>query len=624
MPLPPFPSRLISRWCLLVLALLLPHRSPAQSGGKREVGLPEPGRFYSKAPAGTPIGLTFFRSLAEQARVLVDAYRTTYQPGSDGPAGPLYAAHFDALRHLELKAGTPDTATYALNYNTIYRLSRGPDRQILPKEVARLPFNSTAMCKGPNGDLYLANVDPGDARFLYRFDPRRKKLYRSNLQLPPLNDPTDWWLCGAAWNDCLYFLNKNGTNLVELAPGRVPRNLFADALRTDVPPGFVSAASNFTIGPDRTFYLKENFIPRLWTFTEKNGRLTVAPPIDIKWAGVTGSIALLPGGGVSPRLLLGERNDLNPQLVIYDLARDDARLVARLSCTDLVSNPVPKAEAAWGGPTVVKGWFRGALYTDYDDRGELALHFAAGGRIDSVALAGKLIGVQWHTRTRADRLEISADATFQDYAEWHGGGRVEGAGKDAVLTLALQSSVFDAIAEATESRLPFGYHAATEGFARLKFGPPPPKTNTLPQPTPAVQPEPVAVAPDTTQKDVVQVPPAPTPAKPKLTPAVVRDSLACGGADEITVEVSDWNVVDGDQVRFYLGEEPITAPIKLRKRPSRFHFPCPPPGTLLVMRTLKTGKGPCTARVVIRQGEQEKVYKLESTGKQASALRFGG
>lgn len=619
MDLSAFPFR---PWCLLVLlALLLPHRSPAQSGGKREVGLPEPGRFYSKAPAGTPIGLSFFRPLAEQAHATAEAYRTTYQPGRDSPAGRLYAAYFDPLRHLELKAGTPDTATYALNYNTIYRLSRSPDRQILPKEVARLPFNSTAMCKGPNGDLYLANVDPSDSRFLYRFDPRRKRLYRSNLQLPPLNDPTDWWLCGAAWGDCLYFLNKNGTNLVELAPGRVPRNLFAEALRADVPPGFVSAASNFTIGPDRTFYLKENFVPRLWSFTEKNGRLTVAPPVDIKWAGVTGSIALLPGSSAAPRFLLGERNDLNPQLVIYDLATAQARLVAQLSCTDLTSNAVTRAEAAWGGPPALKGWYRGTFYTDYEDRGELALHFAAGGGIDSMLLAGKLVAVPWHTRARADRLEISADATFQDYAAWHGGGRVEGAGKDAVLTVALQSSVLDAIAEATESRLPFAYHAATEGFARLKFGPPPAKAGTPPAP------EPPGPTTDTTRLAAIPPPPpSPTPkvAAPNLTPAIVRDSLACGGADEIRVEVSDWNVVDGDQVRFYLGEEPLTAPIKLRKRPSHFRFPCPPPGTLLVMRTLKTGKGPCTARVVIRQGELRKVYRLESTGKQASALRFGG
>lgn len=548
-----------------------------------------------------------------------DAHYRHYQPRRGDPSAAavnaLYAAQFDELRQLELQAGAADTLGYAVNFQTLYQLRRGPDRQLIATRLAQLPFASKALCKGPNGDLYLASAAAPDARTLYRFDPRTRRLFRSNLALPRLLDATDEWLSAAAVGDRLYLLNAAGNNLVELAPGRVPRNVLASALRASQPPGFVGKVLNMTVGPDRTFYLKENFSPTLWMFTERDGVLKVAPPVTLTWDAVTGAIAVLPGPpGAAARLLLGEFNGANSQLIAYDLATHRARPLANLQCTDLALTPVRQAAAPWPSATDLTGWFRGLLYVDYVEQPALGLHFQPGGQLDSVTFGKRALAVDWHYRQRDATLEISADPAFADYVAWYGGGRRTQPDKTTTLTLALQSSLFDALNQllGAANPVPFAYSAGTEGFAQLTAtGPPSP----APPPPLAVEPPPPPIAPPP-----VVAPPEKPPVASRPQPRV-SDSLFCTGA-EILVEAADYNIVDGDQVQFFMDDKPLTGVITLRRKPQKFHFPCPSANGLLIMKTISAGQGPCTARLTIRQGDAIRQLRLESSVEQASALKF--
>ncbi|MBK7970519.1 MAG: hypothetical protein IPK08_17155 [Bacteroidetes bacterium] len=91
-----------------------------------------------------------------------------------------------------------------------------------PKDsvIARLPFISYAMCRHANGDLYIANQECRTGCALYRFDIRKNKLYKSNISLPDLVDNGDYWISGTSINNTMYFLNKFGTALIEISPGK--------------------------------------------------------------------------------------------------------------------------------------------------------------------------------------------------------------------------------------------------------------------------------------------------------------------------------------------------------------------------------------------------------------------
>ncbi len=636
--------RFLLRWACRALAVgavaggLVGATTPALAQqGKREVALPQPGRLGG---IGVPVGAapTLFGAdpsarAWEQLITTFDAEYRAFRPRPETPPDvtALYANEFDGLRHLELKGGVADTVSYAVNLDMVYTLRRGTSGQFEVREIARLPIPCNALCKGPNGDLYLTSTDPRDSRTLYRFDPRARRLFRSNLALPLLHDAQDQWLSAAAWGDCLYLLNDVGTNLVELAPGRAPRNLLAGALRAPQVPGFVGKVMNMTVGPDRTFYLKENFTPTLWTFTEKAGRLTVAAPLNLAFAGVTGGIEVVPArrgapANARPTLLFAEVNRLDSRLVTYDLATDRAEVVAPVKCTDLSLTPAHPAEAPWPRATTWRGWFSGALYVDFAEQPAIALHFAPAGRLDSVAFGGRRWAIGWHFRQRGEALEFSADPAFADYVRWFGGGRHTGTGATEKYTMALQSSFFDALNEllGADGPVPFAFSAGTEGFALLKPGPlPKPVVAQVPVVPPAVEapaePPVTVVEPSPVQPDIrPETRPVPPPKPP--TPRV-SDSLFCTGA-EIVVEATDYNIVDGDQVQFFLDDRPLTGVITLRKKPRRFTLPCPENGGLLIMRTINAGQGPCTARLVIRQDGFKKTLKLESTVKRPSALKF--
>ena len=619
---------------LLTLLLLATLPAAAQQG-KREVALPQPGRLRGQAML-LGSGATLFG--ADPAARSWDNIITTFdgeyrqfrpRPETPPEVARLYATEFDGLRHRELRPGSPDTTRYGINLDIIHPLTRAATGEWRFADGVRLPVGANCLGKGPNGDLYFSAIDPRDARSLYRFDPRARRLFRSNLPLPLLHDYQDQWLSAAGWGQSLFLLNDVGNNLVELAPGRPPRNVLAAALKAPQVPGFIGKVMNMTVGPDRTFYLKENFTPTLWNFTEKDGRLTVAPPIQLAYRGVTGGIEVLPGPpGRPPRLLLAQVETVNSSLVEYDLATHTVVSYTPRKCTDLAFAPVtaaaprpPKSSAA-----TLNGWFRGALYVDYAAQPELALRLRPGGVIDSVAFGERAFAVRWHYLQSGSEVDISTDPAFADYVAWLGGGRSTGAGAAATLTLALQSSTFDGLNDALGAAgpVPFAFSAATEGFAQLRPGPPPAK-----QPPVAVAP-----APDTL---VARVTPPPTPSPPPLAPPPadtlraaaapkppkprVSDSLSCAGGP-VVVEVADYNVVDGDQVQFFLDEKPLTGVITLRRKPRRFQFQCPGSGGLLVMKTINAGQGPCTARLVIRQGEYRKEFKLQSQVKRPSGLKF--
>ena len=455
----------------------------AQSG-KREVALPRPGRLAGMPlPAPPPtlllggFGVPGAGQPMRPRPVILaptDALYNGYEPRRADPAAAvvraLYSKEFDALRQLELRAGARDTTAYAVSFQALYVLRRGADGTITPGKIAQLPFTSKAMCKGPNGDLYLASAAGPDARTLYRFDPRARRLFRSNIALPRLLDGTDEWLSAAACADRLYLLNSAGNNLVEIAPGRPPRNLLAGALRAAVPPGFVGKIMNMTVGPDGTFYLKENFSSTLWTFTVSgSGELRNVTSTQLLWEGTTGSLAVLPGpGGLRARLLLGEFVGEPSRLIEYDLGAQRVREVGQVMVSDIALTAVPKSEARWPRPvaataaTALSGWFRGALYVDQTEQPTVGLHFRPGGHLDSVALAGRAVAVRWHYRQRGEYLEFGADSTFADYVAWYGGGRRAGTGAAVTLTVALQSSVFDALTVALNGA-PGGPAAARVG-----------------------------------------------------------------------------------------------------------------------------------------------------------------
>ena len=629
-------SYLTSPLRALLLGLLLTSTRPAVAQmGKREIALPPPDGGATFTPTRQAPSL-HGRDPAPIAGNDGAEYRQ-FRPRPDTPPRTvaLYAREFDALRHLELKAGpAADTVRYAVNVDVIYSLVRTvggretaeTGRRATRAEgtsvawepgvvhnawqatrLLRLPAGAgnVAMGKGPNGDLYFYS----QTNTLYRLDPRAKRLYESNLALPLRHDTNDNWLSISTWNGNLYLLNQMGNNLLELAPGRPPRNLLADALRLDSPPPFVGQPMNMGVGPDRTFYLKENNKPILWTFTEQDGRLTLAPPTTHNYSKETTGLEVVPGApGQPPRLLLGTTGEA---LSEYDLATHRVINESRLITTDLAVTYAAAAEPRWPSPSAgtLRGWFSGALYVDYAQEPAVGLHFRRGGRLDSVAIAGRRLPVTWYYRQRGEQFEFGADSAFADYGRWHGGGRLAG----GALTVALQSSFFAALTAGLGAARPttwrerllhggrrrthgaacttlLTFSAGTEGFGHLaavQMPPPPPKTPTV-------------------------------PAGPHDPPA---DSLICRSG-EVLVDVHDYHLIDGDRVQFFLNERPLTGILSLRKRPYAFRFACPDPSGYLTMKTIDAAQGPCTALVTIRQGSFEKEIKLEATVARPARLKF--
>lgn len=625
-------KRLCSPLARLSFAVLLPLSVVAQRG-KHEVALPQevgstavPTERLLPSLHGSGVGAGVAANDDAEFRLLWP------RPGTPPRIRELYAREFDRLRHLELQPLAADTTHYAVNVGILYSLVRtagggeiaivgrrsgrteGADEPWLPgvthnawlaTELVRLPMGTVALGKGPNGDLYFY----GRANTLHRFDPRTGRLFESNLALPLRHADSDDWLSISTWGGNLYLLNSAGNNLLELAPGRPPRNLLAPLLRTNPLPPFVGRPMNMGVGPDRTFYLKENDTPTLWTFTEKDGELTIDPPRTLNFGRTTTGIEVVPGAPGQPvRLLLGTTG---AALSEYDLATDRVVNESRFISTDLaITYPAPPGPR-WPPSTHgnLHGWYSGALYVDYAEEPPVGLHFRPRGIIDSVAIAGRRLPVRWYYRQRADRLEFGADSAFTDYVRWHGGG----VGSGNTFTVALQSSFFDALCAGLGrarpaswwERLAHGgrrtthgaattvlltYWAGTEGFAQLRpvRAPPPPP------------------------------PPPRVPAGPGEQPS---DSLVCRSG-QVLVEVIDYHILDGDQVQFFLDERPLTGVISLRRRPFAFSFPCPDPSGMLVMKTIDAAEGPCTALVTIRQGSFEKAIRLEATVARPARLKF--
>lgn len=532
------------------------------------------------------------------------------------PVERLYREHFDTLRHLELAVRTSFRASYAVCDSVLYKIRIAPDGSWTRDVLARLPFRCIACCLAGNGDLYLTSYgSAGRVSPLYRYDVARGRLYTANLELPPLDDYADFWISGAARGTAIYFLNKNGTQLVELAPGQPVRNLLAERYWAAGRPAFVGQVMNMTVSPAGAFLLKANQAPDLWVLRMRGGRLQEVDHRLLRYPNITGSLAMAGGEPEEPTAALYTGHYLGPgfgEVIRYELRTDTWRVVSSESFSDLAIRAFTGRERPWdpAGGNRLTGWFRGKLYHEQAEAGAFALHFRPDGRVDSAQLNGRAVGISWYYRTRDAAVDLSADPTFTDYLRWHGGGQRTGQSDSPTLALALQSSVPDALRQAGIGPLPFTYLASTELFALLTPAEPDPKSP--PSPPPPVPPPPPPV--------VVQ--PAPV-ATPRKTPNVrVSDSLTCQGGD-LLITVADFQAIDGDKVRFFIDDEAVTGVIKLRRRPRSFRVPCPAPGSLLVMKALTSGgKGACTALVTVGQGTDRKQFKLQAAANSASALRF--